>query len=183
MEQENDQLLDGGLLRFDRRLYYRELIARFGHHLALNWNLGEENTNDPRQVGRYSAFFKAHDPYKNPVVVHSFPDLQEETFGPQINNPDLDGVSIQALPKNVHGDTLNWLAKSSASNRNWIVCNDEQNPAGAGVLPDADDPKGINHDLIRKQVRFCGTSICSCHHQLLTLLLPSSFFHRLCGVT
>ena len=48
-EQENDQLLDGGKLGLQRRLYYRELVARFGHHLALNWNLGEENTNTDKE--------------------------------------------------------------------------------------------------------------------------------------
>ncbi|MCB1197799.1 MAG: DUF5060 domain-containing protein [Deltaproteobacteria bacterium] len=40
-ETENDQLLNNGSLGVERKLYYRELIARFGHHLGLNWNLGE----------------------------------------------------------------------------------------------------------------------------------------------
>src|SRR5690606_26153879 len=38
-ETEVDMLLDGGKLGVERKLYYREMIARFGHHLALNWNL------------------------------------------------------------------------------------------------------------------------------------------------
>ena len=42
-ETENEMLLDNGDTGVQRKLYYRELIARFGHHLALNWNLGEEN--------------------------------------------------------------------------------------------------------------------------------------------
>ncbi len=41
-ETENEMLLDSGDLGVQRRLYYRELIARYSHHLALNWNLGEE---------------------------------------------------------------------------------------------------------------------------------------------
>jgi len=41
-ECEIVNLLDNGELGPQRKLYYRELIARFGHHLALNWNLGEE---------------------------------------------------------------------------------------------------------------------------------------------
>src|SRR6202008_2995870 len=36
--------LDGGALGVERRLYLRELVARFGYLLALNWNLGEEST-------------------------------------------------------------------------------------------------------------------------------------------
>ena len=31
-ETENDQLLNGGNLGFERQLYYRELISRFAHH-------------------------------------------------------------------------------------------------------------------------------------------------------
>jgi hypothetical protein len=41
-ENENDEISvpDGGLgtgLTNERRLYYRELVTRFGHHLALQW--------------------------------------------------------------------------------------------------------------------------------------------------
>ena len=32
--QENDQMLDGGALGDERKLYYRELIARFSHHVS-----------------------------------------------------------------------------------------------------------------------------------------------------
>ncbi len=41
--------LDGGNLGPQRRLYCRELVARFAHNLALNWNLGEENTQTTAQ--------------------------------------------------------------------------------------------------------------------------------------
>jgi hypothetical protein len=54
-EQENDQGLDGGDLGPQRKLYYRELVARFAHHLGWVWNLGEENTNtdDQRKAAKY----------------------------------------------------------------------------------------------------------------------------------
>jgi len=50
-ETENDQLLDGGALGIERKLYYRELIARFSHHLALNWNLGGEHQHGTTAQG------------------------------------------------------------------------------------------------------------------------------------
>jgi hypothetical protein len=34
----------------ERKLYCRELIARFGHALALNWNIGEENTQSTEEI-------------------------------------------------------------------------------------------------------------------------------------
>ena len=58
-EQENDQLLDGGELGLSRRLYFRELIARFAHHPAITWNLGEENTNTLDQQKDFAHFFHA----------------------------------------------------------------------------------------------------------------------------
>jgi hypothetical protein len=62
-ETENDQLLDGGSLGLERKLYYRELIARFSHHLALNWNLGEENTNTDTERKQFCDYFEQVDPY------------------------------------------------------------------------------------------------------------------------
>ena len=41
--------MDAGELGPERRLYYRELIARFAHHLGFYWNVGEENDNTPAQ--------------------------------------------------------------------------------------------------------------------------------------
>ena len=41
-EAANKRELDEGELGPERKLYYREMIARFGHHLALEWNLCEE---------------------------------------------------------------------------------------------------------------------------------------------
>ena len=42
-ENENDEELGGDSSLNDiRKLYYRELVARFAHHPALQWNIGEE---------------------------------------------------------------------------------------------------------------------------------------------
>jgi len=148
-EQENDQLLDGGELGLQRRLYYRELVARFGHHLALNWNLGEENTNTPQQREQFSDFIKALDPYDHPVVSHSLVVSadQESTYAPLLGHPSFDGVSLNLEPINVFDDTLKWVERSAAAGRKWIVCNDEQSHPSIGVKPDIDDP---THDSIRK---------------------------------
>jgi hypothetical protein len=56
-------------------VYYRELIARYGHHLALNWNIGEENQNTDAQRKAFAAYFQAVDPYNHPVVSLSIHDL------------------------------------------------------------------------------------------------------------
>jgi hypothetical protein len=82
-EQENDQLLDGGNLGVERKLYYRELpgVARFSHHLALNWNLGEETTNTNQQHKAFATYIKSIDPYKHPIVLHTFPNEKNKYYG------------------------------------------------------------------------------------------------------
>ena len=70
-ETENDQDFDGGDVGRVRKLYYRELVARFGHHLAVHWNLGEENSQTDRQrVDMAQAFFDV-DAYHSNVVIHN----------------------------------------------------------------------------------------------------------------
>jgi hypothetical protein len=67
-EIENSNTLDGGALGIQRKIYYREVIARYGHHLALNWNIGEENNNTDAQRKEFAQYFEAVDPYDHPVV-------------------------------------------------------------------------------------------------------------------
>ena len=43
------EALDLGALGPERKLYFREIIARFGYELALNWNVGEENSQTPEE--------------------------------------------------------------------------------------------------------------------------------------
>jgi hypothetical protein len=74
-ETANKRELDAGELGPDRKLYYREMIARFGHHLALQWNLCEEyNLNfnfGPERIRAFADFIRAVDPYDHPITVHS----------------------------------------------------------------------------------------------------------------
>jgi hypothetical protein len=71
------EALDGGELGPERKLYLRELVARFGYALALNWNLGEENTQSPDQQRAMANYIANLDPYKHHVVAHTYPDEQE----------------------------------------------------------------------------------------------------------
>ncbi len=147
-EQENDQLLDGGELGPERRLYYRELIARFAHHPALVWNLGEENTNTPEQRRAFAAYIRALDPYDHPIVIHTFPSQRDEVYTDLLGFADLDGPSLQlADMRETHRETLKWVQRSREAGRPWCVCLDEIGPPSVGVKSDAEDP---DHDDVRR---------------------------------
>jgi hypothetical protein len=146
-EQENDQGLDGGGLGIRRKLYYRELIARFAHHPALQWNLGEENTNTHGQRCDFATFIRGLDPYDHPIVVHTFPGQYDKVYKPLLNFEDFEGPSLQMGDVNrTHLETLKWINLSDSS-RKWVVCLDEIGPADTGVMPDAND---YWHDKPRK---------------------------------
>jgi len=144
-ETENDDLngpgaadsLDGGDLGPQRRLYYRELIARFGHELALNWNFGEESTQSPAQQRAEIAYVAQLDPHSHPRVIHTYPKEQDKVYEPLLGGQSLlTGASLQNGWDEVHPRTLRWLAASAGAGRPWVVANDEQGSAATGVPPD-----------------------------------------------
>jgi hypothetical protein len=147
-ETENDQLLDGGSLGLQRKLYYRELVARFGHHLAVVWNLGEENTNTDAQRKSFADFLRQLDPYDSPVVVHTYPGQYDSVYTPLLGHPSFEGPSLQMGGANqTHAETVKWVQRSASNGRKWFVSLDEIGPANDGVLTDAED---FDHDNPRK---------------------------------
>lgn len=131
--------LDGGDLGPERKLYLREIVARFGHNLALNWNLGEENTQTPPQQRAMAEYLKVVDPYDHPIVIHSYPEQQDKVYPPLLGDRSvLTGASLQNMWDRTHQRTLHWLNASAQHGRPWVVCNDEQGGYKTGVPPDAD---------------------------------------------
>lgn len=129
--------LDGGKLGVERKLYCREIVARFAHALALNWNIGEENTQSSDEIRDMVKFLHEADSYQHHIVLHTFPPQQNEVYRPLLGDRSLlTGVSLQNPWNHVHERTLQWLRESSSAGRPWVVTNDEQNPAGLGVPPD-----------------------------------------------
>lgn len=144
-ETENELLLDGGDLGRHRKLYYRELIARFGHHLALNWNLGEEiNDATHEQKVAWAEYFRVHDPYSHPIVIHNMDDPHHDLLGAA---SALTGFSLQTSRpdfRQVHDRTRDYVTRSAAAGRPWVVACDEPGDAAHGLIPDAEDP--AHHD-------------------------------------
>jgi hypothetical protein len=147
-ETENDQGLDKGNLGPTRMLYYRELVARFAHHLAVTWNLGEENTNTDAQRKAFGTYLHSLDPYDHPVVIHTFPGKYDQVYKPLLGFAGMEGLSVQtnADVKVIPGLTRQWTQWSARAGRPWVICIDEPGSAQAGAVPDRDDP---NHDEMR----------------------------------
>lgn len=159
-ETENELMLNEGNLGLERKLFYREMIARFAHHLAITWNLGEENGPAPwmdhrgqndEQRKAMAGYIKQMDPYGNLVVLHTLPSSEnkEVILSELVGFDPLDGPSLQAQPDEMHEETLKWRKRSLESGHPWVVCSDEIGPHTRGALPDAID---ATHDTLRHQV-------------------------------
>ena len=150
-ETENELLLDGGFLGNERKSYYRELIARFGYHHALVWNLGEENDeNTDAQRKSFADYIRAFDAYDHPIVIHTLPSQWQAVYGPFLGYPNFEGTSLQiGVPEDAHWLTLDWLNQSANAGKKWYVTIDEAGPWQDGVTPDG---SGNNHWQLRREV-------------------------------
>ena len=143
-ETETDHLMDKGVFGVEGKLYYRELIARFGHHLAMNWNLGEENNQPISEVLKVANYVSKLDAYKSHLVIHTFPnkdDRYEDFIGDQ---SPLTGASLQLSDPefdDVHPRVLKWREKSNATGKKWALSVDEPGKANIALLPDDEDPE------------------------------------------
>ncbi|KLI64124.1 DUF5060 domain-containing protein [Aurantiacibacter marinus] len=143
-ETENDLFMDDGALGRTRRIFLREMVARFGHFLALTWNLGEENVQQPGDVRHIATYMDALDPYDHPLVLHSYPDQKQRYrafLGPR---SPLNGLSLQGRQDDISDlrlDVMTWSSAARLAGRPMVMSYDEPGRAdgGAGVDPDYPD--------------------------------------------
>jgi len=155
VEQECQGLLDNGAIGAKTQLYYREMLARFGHHLSLNWNLGEESgdwakdhvtppMNTTQRLAAADYFYK-NDPYRHHVVIHCPPEF-DDILGP---TSKYTGVSYQLGTEqfvSVHETVLKWLKLSKDAGKQWAISMDEPGGAEHALLMDSEDSR---HDAAR----------------------------------
>ena len=132
------ECFDGGYLGVQRKLYLREIIARFGHNLALNWNLGEENTQSTEQQNAMLDYIAELDPYQHNRVVHTYPQQQDKVYRALLGSKSkLTGASLQNNNINTtHVQTAKWIDAANASGKPWVVAFDESGSAAHAQVPD-----------------------------------------------
>ncbi|NNG11596.1 MAG: DUF5060 domain-containing protein, partial [Arenibacter sp.] len=156
LEHENQGLLDNGGTGLYTKLYYRELIARFGHHLALNWNLAEETGDwtatpptfplDLEERIRLAEYVSSIDAYNHHIVIHNG-EWFDGLYGP---DSKFTGASLQTNKadfSNVHKSVLRILQDSKEAGKIWAVACDEPGDAQHSLITDEEDPE---HNDARK---------------------------------
>ncbi|GAB5407905.1 MAG: hypothetical protein BalsKO_02700 [Balneolaceae bacterium] len=166
-ETENESFLEvlegkGSNFADSRKLFYREMIARFGHNLGVSWNIGEENgwsDGEPEELYKkgntdeqriiFANYIKEIDPYDHHLVVHTFPEEQISlVFTPLLGIDEFDGMSIQTN-RGYADTTAKYVQLSVDAGKKWVVAIDEPMGWEYGLRPDVDDPE---HDEARIEV-------------------------------
>lgn len=170
-ETNNKRELDNATLGPERKLFYRELIARFGHHNAMQWMISEEynrnrNSNGelaPSTVKAFAQFIQDIDPYDHPISVHNgnydnwpnntkFPSEhsnvssvgQRNEWEPFIGDPLFSLTSYQHYDENDLGDDVEYFRQRSAA-------------AGHPIAVMVDEPESIDAlsvDNVRKSMTY-----------------------------
>jgi hypothetical protein len=137
-EEANKRELDDGELGIERKLFYRELIARFGHLPALQWNLCEEyNINfdlGPDRVKSFAQYIHDVDPYDHPITVHHA-SRAEKVWTPFLGDPRFTVTSFQEN-KNVSDLVERWRTRSREAGVPLVIGMDE-------FFPDKTSPDNI----------------------------------------
>ncbi len=119
---------DGGELGPQRKLYYRELIARFGHHPGIEWNLGEENNYGTNRLVAFAEHIRAVDPYDHPITTHTKFDDLSAYYSPLLGNPLFSITSFQMSINRIKDEVPKWRSQSAAAGAPWVISVDEGHP-------------------------------------------------------
>jgi hypothetical protein len=129
-EEANKMELDDATLGTERKLFYREMIARFGHHNALQWNISEEYDYkyplSPEMVKAFADYIQQTDPYDHPITVHNQAD-PHTTWMPFLGDSRFSITSFQ-YSGSVAGygsEVEQWREKSTSAGRPIPISMDE----------------------------------------------------------
>jgi hypothetical protein len=121
-EEANKRELDNATLGVERKLYYREMVARFGHHNALQWNISEEYNYklpiSPTEIKSWAGYVQQLDPYDHPITVHHAYD-PDSAWTPFLGDSRFSLTSFQ-YAGSVAGygaEVEEWRRKSASAGR------------------------------------------------------------------
>lgn len=154
-ESANETWLDNGNLGVERKLFYREMVARFGHNPAIKWNLCEENDYSVSRLRDFANFIASVDAYDQLITFHNHSnDFSDYTA--VLGEPVFTATSLQYL--NVDGGTQveAMRSQSAAAGHPWTIEADENNPTSSGLT---DSNAGGHRRTILYDVLFSGGGI------------------------
>jgi hypothetical protein len=151
-EQENQSYFEhkeGGTFANSRKIFFREMVARFGYLNALTWNIGEESgwENDTTygkaisstQRKDFAKYLQELVYLDDHLVVHNGPSDTDDIFSDLVGDQVYSGISYQGNFENSfygHERIAFWRKESMNKGQRWVVSYDE--PYTNPEMPDLD---------------------------------------------
>ncbi|MFW2404642.1 MAG: chitobiase/beta-hexosaminidase C-terminal domain-containing protein, partial [Gammaproteobacteria bacterium] len=120
-EAANKNELDNATLGPERKLFYRELIARFGHFNALQWNICEEYNLHlplaPSVIKDFAQYINDVDDYDHPVTVHPHGNTYVNALAPFVGDPRFQLMTVQTWqqPENISHAIEHFRSETAAA--------------------------------------------------------------------
>ncbi len=130
-EEKNKRELDDAMLGVERKLFDREMVACFGHHNALQWNLSEEYDLapdlGPDRVKEFAQYLQDIDPYDHPITVHNKGRDPEPSWLPFLGDARFSTTSFQTYQNTAKwgGHVEKWRRLTEAAGRPLPINMDE----------------------------------------------------------
>lgn len=119
-----------------RKIYFREMIARFGYLCAVTWNIGEENgwedgegyllANSDDQRRLFAEYLRKLTYYNDHITIHNGPSTDDYIFDELLQNNRISGPALQwDYGNEIYSKVLEWRTKSDQNGNNWVINMDE----------------------------------------------------------
>ena len=148
-ETANKKELDGATLGVERKLFYRELVARFGYLPAIQWNISEEYNLDynlgATRVKEFAGYIQQVDPYDHPITVHNYGTDLDSVWGPFLGDSRFSVTSFQleSGPGTYDEVVESWRRKSRDAGRPIPIALDELNAVSTSSSSIATQRKAV----------------------------------------
>jgi len=148
-ETANEWWLDDSNLGVERKLFYREMVARFAHIPALKWTLCEENDYSDQKLRDFAQYISIQDVYDHTITFHNHPN-QLNQYGSLAGDERFGGTSCQYTPDLASDQVEALRLVSSNAGHPWVVEMDENNPWQTGLTDSnaADLRKRVLYDVL-----------------------------------
>jgi len=127
-EIANERWLDDGSLGLERRLFLREMVARYAFALGLKWNLSEENDYPVEFLRQTSDYISSLYWANKRVVVHTHIENFDDYEALQ-GESRLAATSIQYTIQSAGEIVELWRERSQQSGQPWVIDMDENTTA------------------------------------------------------
>lgn len=116
---------DSAWIGFNRAMYYREIVARFGHFNGLYWNMAEEYNEvySANQIKDFAQTLSDLDPYGHPITVHQQGGLTN--WEPFLGDSRFDLTSFQTSSEPQNSAAADWFERVADSGKTIPVAFDE----------------------------------------------------------